>query len=81
MGNNQPVTLNEFIETCENICKKAIIKQLDEQQGYEPITFANINKANKDFDYKPKISLKIGLQNTYDWLLQKWCYYFLIYYF
>jgi nucleoside-diphosphate-sugar epimerase len=72
LGNNY---LNEFIETCENICKKAIIKQLDEQQGYEPITFANINKANKYFSYKPKISLKRGFHNTYVRLLLNLIYY------
>jgi len=70
LGNSQPVSLNEFIETCEEICgKKAKIHQLGEQLGDVPHTYASIEKAKEDLDYKPNMGLKNGLKNLYDYLL------------
>lgn len=70
LGNSSPISLNEFIENCEEICgKKAIINQLGEQLGDVPHTYACINKAKEDLDYKPSIGLKNGLKNLHDYLL------------
>lgn len=70
LGNSDPVSLNEFIKTCEEICgKKAIINQLGNQLGDVPITFASIEKAKCDLDYNPKIKLKEGLKKLYEYLL------------
>lgn len=69
LGNSNPVSLNEFISTCEDVCnKKAIIKQLPNQQGDVPKTYSDISYAKQELGYEPKTSLKEGLENTYNWL-------------
>ena len=71
LGNNTPISLNEFIETCEKICnKKAIIIQYPDQQGDVPRTYADITKAQKELKYNPKTSLKDGLMKMHKWLLK-----------
>ena len=69
LGNSSPITLNEFIETCEKICnKKAKFNKIKEQLGDVPITFANIEKAKNDLDYCPQVKLEDGLKNLYYYL-------------
>lgn len=64
LGNNKPITLNEFITTCESVVgKKAIIKEIDNQLGDVPITCADISKAYEDLDYNPRTTLYDGLKN------------------
>lgn len=66
LGNSHPISLNEFIETCENIVgKKAIIIQKDIQLGDIKHTYACIEKAKNDLNYFPKINLKEGLYKMY----------------
>ena len=69
LGNSTPVSLNEFIETCEQVAdKKAKYEQIEEQLGDVPVTFADILKAKQLLNYEPKVKLKDGLQHTYDWM-------------
>jgi len=69
LGNSTPVSLNEFIRTCEEITgRKANYKQTENQLGDVPITYADISKAKKLLDYEPKVKLKDGLIETYKWL-------------
>ena len=69
LGNSTPVTLNEFIETCEKIVgKKANIHQKPEQLGDVPHTLANIEKAYLNLNYKPQTKLQTGLVKYYDYL-------------
>ena len=71
LGNNSPITLNDFIKTCENIIgKKAIINKKDSFIEDVPITYADITNAKKDLNYNPKTSIQIGLEKTYNWILQ-----------
>lgn len=71
LGNNQPVTLNTFISTIEDILgKKAEIEEHPEQPGDVPLTYADISKAQKLLNYQPKTSLKEGLQNFINWYLE-----------
>jgi UDP-glucuronate 4-epimerase len=70
LGNSNPVSLNEFINTCENVCnKKALFIQCDEQLGDVPKTYADITKAKKDLNYNPKTNLLTGLTKTYQHLI------------
>jgi len=72
LGNSTPVSLNEFIETCEQVAdKKAKYEQIEEQLGDVPVTFADISKAKQLLNYEPKVKLKDGLQHTYEWMDQK----------
>lgn len=72
LGNSTPVSLNQFIETCEQVAdKKAKYEQIEEQLGDVPVTFADISKAKQLLNYEPKVKLKDGLQYTYEWMNKK----------
>jgi UDP-glucuronate 4-epimerase len=65
LGNGNPITLNEFISTCEKVSwKTAKIKEIENQQGDVPGTYADINKAKKELGYNPKVKLEEGLNNV-----------------
>ena len=69
LGNSNPTSLNEFIKTCEEVTgKNAKFRQLNNQLGDVPITYADISKAKKMLNYNPKVKLKDGLSKTYEWL-------------
>ena len=66
LGNSSPVSLNEFIKLCEKVVNKnAIYKQIGNQLGDVPHTYADITKAKKDLDYEPKVKLEDGLRLMY----------------
>ena len=66
LGNSESISLNQFIETCEKVVgKKAIINQMDKQEGDTHMTCADITKAKNDLNYNPKIKLEEGLKMTY----------------
>ena len=63
LGNENPISLNEFISVCENITgKKAIINELEEQLGDVNITYADITKARNELNYYPKVKIEEGLK-------------------
>lgn len=71
LGNSSPVTLNEFIETCEKVTnKKANYETIGNQLGDVPKTYADVSKAKKLLGYNPKVSLEDGLRNTFKWLVE-----------
>ena len=68
LGNNQPVSLNEFIATLEQIIgNKAKINSMPMQPGDVTQTYAEINKAKQLLDFEPKTSLKQGLTKFVAW--------------
>ena len=68
IGNNKTETLNDFIETMENVMgKKAIKKMYPMQKGDVPTTFANIDKLIDDIDYRPSTSIIDGLEKFINW--------------
>jgi UDP-glucuronate 4-epimerase len=69
LGNNNPITLNTFIEKIENVTgEKAIIKQVKIPPGDVSITFASIEKSEKFLNWKPSTSLQNGLRLFTRWL-------------
>ncbi len=71
LGNNQPVSLNEFIALLEEITgKTAKINQMGMQPGDVEITYADISKAQKMLGYEPKTSFKNGLTRFVEWYQQ-----------
>ena len=69
LGNSIPVTLNEFIGACEKVTgKTAICDTVKERIGDVPHTHACIDKASRDLDYAPSVSLHDGLTRMYQWL-------------
>jgi UDP-glucuronate 4-epimerase len=70
LGNNHPVSLTDLIRTIEDVSgMKATIRELPEQAGDVPVTYADIQKAQKLLHYQPSISLRDGIQNFYDWFM------------
>ena len=66
LGNSNPVSLNEFISTCEQVSgKTSIYDEMEEQLGDVPHTYADITKARQDLEYDPKTSLFDGLKKLY----------------
>ncbi len=68
LGNYQTTFLKNFIALIENISgRKAKIKQIGEQSGDMPITSADISKAKRLLDYRPKIDIEKGMSIFIDW--------------
>ncbi len=68
LGNSTPISLNEFIETIENIVgKKAQINQLPMQPGDVEVTYADTSKAEKLLGYKPETKIEQGLTQFWNW--------------
>lgn len=68
IGNSIPVTLNDFIGQLEiAIGKKAICKMLPMQAGDVPGTWASTEALSLLTGYKPKTSLKEGIQEFVKW--------------
>jgi len=63
LGNNHPVSLNDFISTIEAIIgKKAKIVEKPRHPADAPLTFADITKAQKLLGWRPTTDLKTGLK-------------------
>jgi UDP-glucuronate 4-epimerase len=71
LGNNNPISLNDFISLIEKITNKKAIKNIKEiPLGDVEKTYADLKKSKKDLNYNPKISLEEGLVKTYRWMLE-----------
>ena len=68
LGNNKPIELSYFIECIENALKKKAKKNmLPMQSGDVKITHADIKKAEKLLNYKPKVSIEEGINRFVEW--------------
>ena len=68
LGGGSPVTLNQMIETIEEVLgKKAIINRLPMQPGDVDKTVSDITKARKLLNYNPKTSFKEGIRKFVEW--------------
>jgi UDP-glucuronate 4-epimerase len=68
LGNSHPVKLNELLDRLEKVTgKKAIRERKDEQPGDVPLTWADISKAGKLLEYRPKTALEDGLKTFVAW--------------
>ena len=69
IGNGNPINLNDFIKTCEDITnKKAIINKLPDQKGDVPKTFADCSKLENKIGKIEKITIKEGLKKYFETL-------------
>jgi UDP-glucuronate 4-epimerase len=68
IGNNNPVSIMEFIETLEDaIGKKAIKEYYPMQKGDMQKTYADIEDLQREIGYKPNTSIKKGLNEFVKW--------------
>ncbi|NOR71447.1 MAG: NAD-dependent epimerase/dehydratase family protein [Methylomarinum sp.] len=73
IGNNQPITLERFINAIEQaIGKKAVRNDLPMQPGDVPITYADITELMKDIDFKPNTPIEDGIQKFVDWYVHNY---------
>jgi UDP-glucuronate 4-epimerase len=68
IGNNSPVELLEYIHALEDALGiKAQKELLPIQPGDVLDTFADVSDLVKEFDYKPTMSVKTGVENFVKW--------------
>ena len=68
IGNNSPVELLDYIEAIEESLKiKSEKELLPLQPGDVPDTYADIDDLVEEFDFKPQMSLKQGVNNLINW--------------
>lgn len=72
IGNNNPISLMDFIYSIENaIGKKANINYLPMQPGDVPITYANIDDLIDLIDFQPNTHIKDGMREFINWFKKK----------
>lgn len=68
IGGRDTYSLNQVIEMLENISGKILkIEQKPTRIGDQKHTSANIEKAQRLLNYKPKVDLRFGLINQFNW--------------
>jgi UDP-glucuronate 4-epimerase len=68
IGNNNPVTLRDFITAIEDACgAKAYENLLPMQPGDVLNTYADVDDFVKDFGYKPSMNINQGVKFFIDW--------------
>jgi UDP-glucuronate 4-epimerase len=70
IGNNNPVELMHYIEALETSLGKVAEKELlPLQPGDMPDTYADVDDLVEEFDYKPSMSVKQGVENFVKWYM------------
>lgn len=68
LGNNSPVMLNDFIAAIEKATGKNAIRKLEPMPPADvPRTFADVDLAIRDLDFKPQTSLADGIPLFVEW--------------
>ena len=70
IGNNNPVSLMDYIYAIENSLGKEAKKNfMDLQPGDVPETYADVDDLVRDFDYRPSTPISEGIDNFIKWYL------------
>lgn len=68
LGNSSVVELRYLIRLIEeNLGKEARIKQVPDQPGDVPVTYADISKAKRLLGYNPRVSIEEGVGRFVEW--------------
>jgi UDP-glucuronate 4-epimerase len=68
IGNNQPISLERFIQAIEtSVGKQAVRQNLPMQPGDVPITYADVDDLMEDINFKPNTEIEDGIENFVDW--------------
>jgi UDP-glucuronate 4-epimerase len=72
IGNNNPITLFDFIAAVEKSCnKKAKKNLLPMQPGDVLTTFADIDELENDIGFRPSTSISDGIDKFVKWYMNK----------
>ena len=70
IGNNNPVTLRDFIRAIEDACEtKANENLLPMQPGDVSVTYADINELKVSIGFKPKTTIYEGIEKFISWYI------------
>ncbi|GAB6098757.1 GDP-mannose 4,6-dehydratase [Halanaerocella petrolearia] len=68
LGSSSQIKLLDLINLISsNLGKKAKIKELPEQEGDVPVTYADITKARNKLNYQPQVDIGTGVKKFIDW--------------
>jgi UDP-glucuronate 4-epimerase len=68
IGNNQPVSLERFIETLESVLGREAKKEyLEIQPGDVPATYADIDELIEAVGFRPETALRTGIERFVKW--------------
>lgn len=71
IGNNKPVSLRRFISAIEKAAnRKAIENHLPMQPGDVPVTYADIQELQKDFNFSPSTRIEDGIDKFVKWYIK-----------
>lgn len=69
VGGGQRATLNEVIETMEDVVGETVEKEYEDvQEGDVPHTDADTSAIRSDTSWEPSVSLREGLSRQWEWL-------------
>jgi UDP-glucuronate 4-epimerase len=72
IGNNNPVTLRDFITAIEDACgAKANENLLPMQPGDVPETFSDIDELSNEFGFRPSTSITCGIDKFVNWYVSR----------
>jgi UDP-glucuronate 4-epimerase len=68
IGRGEPVRLGDFVDIIQELVgRKANLKILPAPLSELPITYASIDKARRLLGYEPQVSIREGLEKTWQW--------------
>ena len=68
IGSGRTITLKQLIRVLKEISgRKIVIEKLEEQTGDVPVTYADISKAQRLLDYKPRVTIEEGVRRFFEW--------------
>ncbi|PDQ17977.1 protein CapI [Mesorhizobium sanjuanii] len=73
VGNNRPVRLGDFIDILEKLLGVAAIRKNEPMQTSDvERTYADIAALQRDFGFRPSVSIEDGLKKFVDWYRSEW---------
>ncbi|RVB80673.1 MULTISPECIES: NAD-dependent epimerase/dehydratase family protein [unclassified Mesorhizobium] len=73
VGNNRPVRLGDFIDTLEKLLGVKAIRHSEPMQNSDvERTYADMTAMERDFGFKPSVSIEDGLKKFVDWYRSEW---------
>jgi len=70
LGWSNPISVNELADKMYGIVKaERKIRYIENQKGDVNVTHSNISKASKILNFKPKVTIEVGLESQHEWQL------------